>query len=115
MVHSSFLLLHFSLGGKLKLDLHMAALQCVEKKLQPSPITSLKGDALAGLVQLGEFQKAGIIPRQGLCTGKTPLVFNVDSGERILCLDGGGIKGLIQIEVLMLIEQLAGSSHFAVF
>ena len=41
-------------------------------------------------------------------TGYTPLAFQVHGGERILCLDGGGIKGLIQIEVLIQIEELTG-------
>ena len=41
-------------------------------------------------------------------TGYTPLAFQVQGGERILCLDGGGIKGLIQIEVLIQIEELTG-------
>ena len=31
-------------------------------------------------------------------TGYTPLAFQVHGGERVLCLDVGGIKGLIQIE-----------------
>ena len=29
-------------------------------------------------------------------------------GDRVLCLDGGGIKGLILIEMLMAIEQITG-------
>ena len=29
-------------------------------------------------------------------------------GDRVLCLDGGGIKGLILIEMLMVIEQITG-------
>ena len=29
-------------------------------------------------------------------------------GDRVLCLDGGGIKGLILIEILMVIEQITG-------
>ena len=32
-------------------------------------------------------------------------VFELEEGSRVLCLDGGGIKGLIQIEVLMQIEE----------
>ena len=41
-------------------------------------------------------------------TGYIALAFQVQGGERILCLDGGGIKGLIQIEVLIQIEELTG-------
>ena len=39
-------------------------------------------------------------------SGSTPLEFTVHDGQRILCLDGGGLKGLIMIEVLIRIEQL---------
>lgn len=39
-------------------------------------------------------------------TGETPLEAGVEDGQRILCLDGGGCKGLIIIEVLMYIEKL---------
>ena len=41
-------------------------------------------------------------------TGLTPLEFGVQDGQRILCLDGGGLKGLILIEVLIYIERQAG-------
>ena len=99
---------HTLLGGKLRLELQSAAVRCIQEKLVTSPMTSLKGDALAALVQLREFQKAGIPMQVPDPTGLTPPIFNVHSGERILCLDGGGIKGLVQIEVLMQIEQLAG-------
>ncbi len=99
----------FPPDGELRKQLHARALKQVQDKLESSPQTSLRGEALAALVQLNEFQKVGIAPWQGLLsTGNTPLVFHVESGERILCLDGGGIKGLIQIEVLMQIEQLTG-------
>ena len=50
----------------------------------------------------------GVTQRALTHTGYTPLAFKVHGGERILCLDGGGIKGLIQIEVLMQIEELTG-------
>lgn len=39
-------------------------------------------------------------------SGSTPLEFSVQDGQRILCLDGGGLKGLIMIEVLIYIEKL---------
>ena len=41
-------------------------------------------------------------------TGMTPLEFSIQDGQRILCLDGGGLKGLILIEILLYIERLAG-------
>lgn len=41
-------------------------------------------------------------------TGMTPLEFSIHDGQRILCLDGGGLKGLILIEVLIYIERQAG-------
>lgn len=40
--------------------------------------------------------------------GETPLELSVYNGQRILCLDGGGLKGLILIEVLIYIERLTG-------
>ena len=41
-------------------------------------------------------------------SGETPLEAGVVDGQRILCLDGGGCKGLIIIEVLIYIEKLTG-------
>ena len=40
--------------------------------------------------------------------GETPLEANVTDGERILCLDGGGCKGLIIIEILEHLEKISG-------
>lgn len=39
----------------------------------------------------------------------SPLEFRVIGGSRILCLDGGGIRGLIQIEILSEIERRTGN------
>ena len=36
-------------------------------------------------------------------------------GERVLCLDGGGIKGLILIEMLMVIEQITSKKIVELF
>ena len=36
-------------------------------------------------------------------------------GERVLCLDGGGIKGLILIEMLLVIEQITGKKIIELF
>ena len=45
----------------------------------------------------------------------TPVEFTVRDGQRILCLDGGGLKGLILIEVLIRIEQLTGKKITELF
>lgn len=39
---------------------------------------------------------------------KQSLCFNINGGSRMLFLDGGGIRGLIQIEVLRKLEQETG-------
>ena len=39
----------------------------------------------------------------------------VKNGSRVLCLDGGGIRGLIQLEVLYQMEQLTGQKITEIF
>lgn len=39
---------------------------------------------------------------------RRPYSFNVNEGSRILFLDGGGVRGLIQIEVLEQLERETG-------
>lgn len=34
--------------------------------------------------------------------------FKVEGGSRVLFLDGGGMRGLIQIEILTMLEQCTG-------
>jgi calcium-independent phospholipase A2 len=41
-------------------------------------------------------------------TASLGIKFQVLGGSRILCLDGGGMRGLIQIEILSIIERLSG-------
>ena len=39
---------------------------------------------------------------------KNPYSFNVNEGSRILFLDGGGMRGLIQIQILEALEMKTG-------
>ena len=47
--------------------------------------------------------------------GETPLELSIHNGQRILSLDGGGLKGLILIEVLIHIEKLTGKKIVELF
>ena len=57
-------------------------------------------------------RKSSVVP-----TADTPLPneFKVQGGSRILSLDGGGIRGLIQIEILGEIERLTGKRIVELF
>lgn len=50
--------------------------------------------------------ECGVVAAAIAHSGSTPLEFSIHDGQRILCLDGGGLKGLILIEVLIQIEKL---------
>ena len=39
----------------------------------------------------------------------------IQKGDRVLCLDGGGIKGLILIEMLIIVEQITGKKIVELF
>ena len=47
-------------------------------------------------------------PTVSFTSANAPLVFQIKEGERILCLDGGSMRGLIQIEILSYIEEVTG-------
>ena len=45
----------------------------------------------------------------------TPPIFKKTKGHRVLCLDGGGMRGLIQIEVLSHITEVTGREIHELF
>ena len=105
------------IGGKLSLDVSLpsAAKQIQEMLLSPST-TTIRGTTIGALrKKLRELQRIAQRAKGSAHTQLTPLVFNVHGGERILCLDGGGIKGLIQVEVLMQIEEMTGRRIIELF
>ena len=68
----------------------------------------------SGLPSLN-FPSAGLPKRSHGSLGETPLELSVHDGQRILCLDGGGLKGLVLIEVLIHIEKLTGKKIVDLF
>ena len=66
----------------------------MERMRQEQPLDSITGDVITAL------QNLRAVPKKH---------------HRILCLDGGGMKGLIQIEVLMQIEKSTGKKITELF
>ncbi len=60
-------------------------------------------DALAITMQQMELAK-----HKKTVLEQKPYSFNINGGSRILFLDGGGIRGLIQIEILEQLEKKTG-------
>ena len=69
------------------------------------------------LKKLGAKQSAQLINQAPV--SKVPELLDYKThqlgGSRILCLDGGGIKGLIQLEILLQIEEVTGRSVVELF
>ena len=79
-------------------------------------MASTGDEGYAAWVQYREIQKAkkkagvsSVGPSMiGVGHSGVPLPFKVKGGQRILCLDGGGVRGLVQIEILQQIERATG-------
>ena len=77
-------------------------------------ITFGKGEGYAAWKQFRKNRKKPVKPcvesnvtsEPSLASLSGPLVFQVKEGERVLCLDGGSMRGLIQIEILSYIEDV---------
>lgn len=90
--------------------------QNTEAAMNRGLMLSTGDEGYAAWVQYREIQrakkKAGISSvgpsMVGVGLSGVPLPFKVKGGQRILCLDGGGIKGLVQIEILRQIEDATG-------
>ena len=52
--------------------------------------------------------RMGQSPSKSLTRSDEPVAFRARNGESVLCLDGGGMKGLVQIEILMQLEEATG-------
>ena len=84
--------------------------QLIEDRLQSS--YSLEEDeALALALQQQELARA----RQAHPELMNSIESEVKNGSRVLCLDGGGMRGLIQLEILCQIEQLTGQKITDIF
>ena len=74
--------------------------------MQPGPPTPSKAPSLQAAVGTGEEYKQEM---------QSSLEFSEKEGNRILSLDGGGVRGLIQIEVLSEIERITGNKITEIF
>jgi len=90
--------------------------QNTEDALDRGLMVSTGDEGYAAWVQYREIQKAkkkagkpSVGPSLiGVGHSGVPLPFKVKGGQRILCLDGGGVRGLVQIEILRQIEEATG-------
>ena len=77
-------------------------------KQNKTPLDLAKENFYEPIIALLQIAKANSILLKSCinsaeCTNQPSL-----KGDRVLCLDGGGIKGLILIEMLVVIEQITG-------
>ncbi len=89
----------------------------IKRRLELSESMHGGDEPFALTLQQQEISKFKSKSRQSLSSAATavrsdalpsPLEFHVEGGSRILSLDGGGIRGLIQIEILSEIERQTG-------
>lgn len=86
--------------GRMLFNLYEELDYNINKRLE-SQITATVDEAIALVTQQQEMKQFVRTNRQGI-------EFKVNGGSRLLFLDGGGIKGLVQIEVMRQIEEVTG-------
>ena len=89
-----------------------------------TPLDLAKEKSFKPMIELLEFASESASTRK-LCTSVAvnPVTTGahvctnspIQKGDRVLCLDGGGIKGLILIEMLMIVEQITGKKIVELF